>query len=116
MHSKLQLLKYEDYLRIVVPSANLVSFDWGETGDMENVSLNLPVLFKARKLLTGHSQILFIIDLPALDEPDVTRALTPFGEELLYFLKAKQLDDGLIKSLKKYDWTETKRYGFVHSM
>ncbi|KAH7632142.1 tyrosyl-DNA phosphodiesterase-domain-containing protein [Sordaria sp. MPI-SDFR-AT-0083] len=96
MHSKLQLLKYEDYLRIVVPSANLVSFDWGETGDMEN--------------------ILFIIDLPALDEPDVTRALTPFGEELLYFLKAKQLDDGLIKSLKKYDWTETKRYGFVHSI
>ena len=39
MHSKLQLLKYEDYLRIVVPSANLVDFDWGETGDMENVSL-----------------------------------------------------------------------------
>lgn len=38
MHSKLQLLKYEDYLRVVVPSANLVSFDWGETGDMENVS------------------------------------------------------------------------------
>lgn len=26
------------------------------------------------------------------------------------------MDDGLIKSLKKYDWTETKRYGFVHSI
>ncbi|KAL0473686.1 tyrosyl-DNA phosphodiesterase [Neurospora intermedia] len=96
MHSKLQLLKYKDHLRIVVPSANLVSFDWGETGDMEN--------------------ILFIIDLPLLDDPDVTRELTPFGEELLYFLKAKQLDDGLIRSLKKYDWTETRRYGFVHSI
>ncbi|KAJ4398023.1 hypothetical protein N0V85_006387 [Neurospora sp. IMI 360204] len=96
MHSKLQLLKYEDYLRIVVPSANLVSFDWGETGDMEN--------------------ILFIIDLPILDDPDVTRELTPFGEELSYLLKAKQLDDGLIRSLKKYDWTETMRYGFVHSI
>ncbi|KAK3953620.1 tyrosyl-DNA phosphodiesterase-domain-containing protein [Pseudoneurospora amorphoporcata] len=96
MHSKLQLLKYEDYLRIVVPSANLVSFDWGETGDMEN--------------------ILFIIDLPVLDDPDITGELTPFGEELSYFLKAKQLDDGLIRSLKKYDWTETRRYGFVHSI
>ncbi|KAK3401197.1 tyrosyl-DNA phosphodiesterase-domain-containing protein [Sordaria brevicollis] len=96
MHSKLQLLKYEDYLRIVVPSANLVSFDWGETGDMEN--------------------IMFIIDLPLLDDPDMTRELTPFGEELSYFLKAKRLDDNLIKSMKKYDWTETKRYGFVHSI
>lgn len=96
MHSKLQLLKYKDYLRIVVPSANLVSFDWGETGDMEN--------------------ILFIIDLPLLDDPDVTRELTPFGEELSYFLNAKRLDDGLIRSLKKYDWTETKRYGFVYSV
>lgn len=51
MHSKLQLLKYKDHLRIVVPSANLVSFDWGETGDMENVSLLLPVILEPRQLL-----------------------------------------------------------------
>jgi len=38
MHSKLQLLKYEGYLRIVVPTGNLMSYDWGETGTMENVS------------------------------------------------------------------------------
>ncbi|KAM0247674.1 hypothetical protein ACHAP5_003921 [Fusarium lateritium] len=38
MHSKLQLLKYPDYLRVVVPTANLVPYDWGETGVMENVS------------------------------------------------------------------------------
>lgn len=37
MHSKLQLLKYPRYLRIVVPSGNLVPYDWGETGVMENV-------------------------------------------------------------------------------
>ncbi|ORY85104.1 tyrosyl-DNA phosphodiesterase-domain-containing protein [Protomyces lactucae-debilis] len=30
MHSKLQLLFYDTYLRIAVPTANLVSFDWGE--------------------------------------------------------------------------------------
>lgn len=26
------------HLRIVIPSANLVPYDWGETGVMENVS------------------------------------------------------------------------------
>lgn len=37
MHSKLMLLFYPLYLRVVVPSANLVPYDWGETGVMENV-------------------------------------------------------------------------------
>ncbi len=37
MHSKLQLLGYPNYLRIVVPTGNLVPWDWGETGVMENV-------------------------------------------------------------------------------
>ena len=40
MHSKLQLLKYDDYMRIVVPTGNLMSYDWGETGTMENVRLS----------------------------------------------------------------------------
>jgi len=39
MHSKLQLLGYENYLRIVVPTGNMVSYDWGETGVQENVCL-----------------------------------------------------------------------------
>ncbi len=37
MHSKLQLLKFPAYLRVVVPTGNLVPYDWGETGVMENV-------------------------------------------------------------------------------
>jgi len=41
MHSKLMLLFHPNYLRIVVPSANLVPFDWGEAGGfMENVGRN----------------------------------------------------------------------------
>jgi hypothetical protein len=40
MHSKLMLLFHRDYLRIVVPTANLTTFDWGENGLMENVSKN----------------------------------------------------------------------------
>lgn len=38
MHSKLMLLSHPRHLRVVVPSANLVSYDWGESGIMENVS------------------------------------------------------------------------------
>ncbi|SPN98317.1 uncharacterized protein DNG_01367 [Cephalotrichum gorgonifer] len=38
MHAKIQLLKFPDYLRIVVPSGNLTSYDWGETGVLENCS------------------------------------------------------------------------------
>ena len=37
MHSKLMLLSHPTYLRIVVPTANLVRYDWGETGEMENM-------------------------------------------------------------------------------
>jgi hypothetical protein len=37
MHSKLQLLKYQTHLRVVVPTGNLGPYDWGEGGVMENV-------------------------------------------------------------------------------
>lgn len=43
MHSKLQLLSHPNHLRIVIPSANLVPYDWGEQGGvMENVSTSSP--------------------------------------------------------------------------
>ncbi len=44
MHSKLMLLKYERYMRIVVPTGNLMSYDWGETGTMENVGVAGPLV------------------------------------------------------------------------
>lgn len=48
MHSKLMLLFHrkpdtkEEWLRIAVPSANLVDYDWGERGTMENVHILPP--------------------------------------------------------------------------
>ncbi|KAK8035676.1 tyrosyl-DNA phosphodiesterase domain-containing protein [Apiospora rasikravindrae] len=98
MHSKLQLLRFPNHLRIVVPSGNFVPYDWGETGAMENV--------------------VFIIDLPKVQTPDAAAAnkLTMFGEELCYFLTAQGLDKGLVTSLTKYDFSETNRYAFVHTM
>lgn len=38
MHSKLMLLFHPGYLRIVVPTANLIQVDWGDHNLMENVS------------------------------------------------------------------------------
>lgn len=37
MHSKLMLLFHPDKLRVAIPTANLLNFDWGETGVMESV-------------------------------------------------------------------------------
>ncbi|KAL2134218.1 hypothetical protein VTI74DRAFT_723 [Chaetomium olivicolor] len=98
MHSKLQLLKYERYLRIVIPTGNLMSFDWGETGTMENM--------------------VFIIDLPKFQTAEEREAqeLAPFAEELSYFLQAQGLDEKLVSSLRNYDFTETRHYAFVHTI
>ncbi|KAK4106651.1 phospholipase D/nuclease [Parathielavia hyrcaniae] len=98
MHSKLMLLKYDRYLRIVVPTGNLMSYDWGETGAMENM--------------------VFVIDLPKFETAEQREAqkLTPFAEELVYFLQAQGLDGKLTDSLRNYDFAETGRYGFVHTI
>jgi len=61
--------------------------------------------------------MVFIIDLPKLDPSVQEKAtLTTFGQDLSYFLSAQGLDDRLVESLKNYDFSETERYGFVHSM
>lgn len=63
-------------------------------------------------------QVVFIIDLPKVQTPEAAAAnkLTTFGEELCYFLTAQGLDKGLVTSLMKYDFTETDRYAFIHTM
>ncbi|KAI0526361.1 tyrosyl-DNA phosphodiesterase-domain-containing protein [Xylaria bambusicola] len=94
MHSKLQLLKFPNYLRLVIPTGNLVPYDWGETGVMENM--------------------VFLIDLPT-----TTKSETPptmFNQELCYFLTACGLDSTLINSLSKYDFSETSQYRFIHTI
>ncbi|KAH6684447.1 tyrosyl-DNA phosphodiesterase-domain-containing protein [Halenospora varia] len=98
MHSKLQLLAHKTHLRIVVPTANLVSFDWGETGVMENM--------------------VFLIDLPRHPEGKTTAPseVASFATELIYFLNAMGLDQQTIDSLRKFDFSRTARLGFVHSI
>lgn len=70
MHSKLMLLAHPGYLRIVVPTANLVPYDWGETGVMENS--------------------VYLIDLARLPKGQTAELedMTFFGRELIHFLQA----------------------------
>ncbi|KAJ5778930.1 hypothetical protein N7457_006650 [Penicillium paradoxum] len=94
MHSKLTLLFHAEYLRIAVPTANLTRTDWGEDRLMENT--------------------VFLIDLPKTNSPDAGK--TPFYEELVYFLRASDLHRNIIKKLDEFDFSETRRYAFVHTV
>ncbi|KAI9697925.1 MAG: hypothetical protein M1836_004277 [Candelina mexicana] len=98
MHSKLQLLFYKHHLRIVIPSANLVPYDWGEPGTMENT--------------------VFLIDLPRRNKEikDVDESLTSFGQELIYFIEAMGLQDDIVQGVLKFDFAETKHLAFIHTI
>ncbi|KAJ5280032.1 hypothetical protein N7478_005404 [Penicillium angulare] len=96
MHSKLMLLFHPEYLRIVVPTANLTLTDWGENKLMENTA--------------------FLIDLPLKANHKTPSSKTFFHEELVHFLKASTLNENVIAKMDKFDFTETKRYAFVHTI
>ncbi|GFP60428.1 hypothetical protein TASIC1_0018003300 [Trichoderma asperellum] len=103
MHSKLQLLKYPNHLRVVIPTGNLMPYDWGETGVMENM--------------------VFLIDLPRLENPASphasaarSHAPTRFYTELVYFLQATGVGEKMLASLANYDFSRTADIAFVHTM
>lgn len=96
MHSKLMLLSYASHLRIAVPTANLVPYDWGESGDMENM--------------------VFIIDLPRLPNMQRNAPETAFGRELIYFLNAMGLEQSIVTSVSNFDFSATKNIAFVHTI
>jgi hypothetical protein len=122
MHSKLQVLKFPDYIRIVVPTGNLVSYDWGETGIMENVRIHTLKVspfrvaeMSSRWLTCPFIQMVFLIDLPRLPDPSEHRT-TDFSTELCRFLRACQVDEKLVLSLGNYDFSRTKQLAFVHTI
>ncbi|KAK0257409.1 hypothetical protein LTS09_007884 [Friedmanniomyces endolithicus] len=97
MHSKLMLLFHPTKLRIAIPTANLLAFDWGQTGMMENS--------------------VFLIDLPRL--PNDTQAdkstLPAFAQDLLFFLEQQALDQDIRDGVLNFDFSATTRMRFVHT-
>ena len=98
MHSKLMLLFHPEKLRVAIPTANLLDFDWGETGMMENS--------------------VFMIDLPRL--PDQRKAhvgdLTSFGKEMLHYLEKQGLDPDVCSGVLNFDFNATEGMVFVHTV
>jgi hypothetical protein len=106
MHSKLMLLFYEgeegstlgrERCRIVVPTANLVPFDWGVGSVMENM--------------------LWVIDLPVLGSGEGGHGHeTEFKASLLRFLRAQTVPDAVLTKLNRFDFSNTKDVRFVHTV
>ncbi|KAI5359178.1 Putative ubiquitin interacting, tyrosyl-DNA phosphodiesterase I [Septoria linicola] len=98
MHSKLMLLFHPAKLRIAVPTANLLNFDWGETGQMENS--------------------VFMIDLPRLPDEQKAKAddLTLFGKELMFFIEKQGFDQDVRDGLLNFDFSATAGMAFVHTV
>ena len=98
MHSKLMLLAHPSYLRICCPTANLVPYDWGEMGVMENT--------------------VFLIDLPRHPKGDRAKVkdVPNFYQDLIYFCNAMGLQSDTIESLHDFDFAATKDFGFVHTI
>jgi hypothetical protein len=96
MHSKLMLLFYGEYMRVVVPTGNLRPHDWGESGGiMENT--------------------VFLIDLPRSNVPTTAEQQPQFAEDLLYFINAQGLPEDVIQRVHEYDFSRTTGLGFVHT-
>ena len=92
MHSKLQLLFFEDYMRIVVTSANLTGYDWGESGTMEN--------------------IIFVQDYPKAQAPTDS----DFLAELVYYCQCADYPSEIITKLSGYDFTLASNFQIVASI
>lgn len=103
-HSKYMLLVGEQKMRIVVSTANMEPVYWGEmVNDWQPAVLENTV---------------FLIDLPRRPDGAIGRVedLPPFGQELVHFLEAQQLDPLIIKGVLKFDFARTAHLAFVHSM
>lgn len=98
MHSKLMLLFHPDKLRVAIPTANLLDFDWGESGVMENT--------------------VWLIDLPRLPNKDLVAVedLTDFGKELMYFVEKQGLPQDARDGVLNFDFSATKDFAFVHTV
>lgn len=99
MHSKLMLLFHPNHLRIVVPTANFIAFDWGETGEMENS--------------------VFLIDLPRLPEGQqgqMNATQNDFSKELLRYVTAMGLDVDVISGLLNFDFSGANDIRFIHTI
>lgn len=105
MHSKVMLLFYENSrdslqarCRVVIPSANLVPWDWGVGGVMENIA--------------------FVVDLPLKSKIASKLEVqdTQFQKSLVHMLNASTAPQDMMMKLDKFDFSRTASYAFTHTI
>jgi hypothetical protein len=85
-HAKLMILIYDEWIRVVISSANLISHDW-------EISEN----------------IVFVQDFPRYNENNTTNNdLHLFAKELKDYLLAMGLKSHIIDKLPQYDFSKAK--------
>ena len=64
------------------------------------------------------AKVCFLIDLPRIPDGKLTEPgeLTHFAKELIHFLTAMGLDQKVVDSMSKFDFSRTANLAFVHSM
>lgn len=109
MHSKLMLLFHATHLRVVIPTANMIKFDWGETNKDAQGKCWQPAVME---------NTVFIIDLPRRSDGETgsKNSLSWFGKDLLEFLEAQQIGKNVTDGLLKFDFSATDKLVFVHSI
>lgn len=60
--------------------------------------------------------MVFLIDLPLKTANDIGPTSTLFFTNLQHYLRAMGVDNSMIDSLSKYDFSGTENIGFVYSM
>lgn len=61
--------------------------------------------------------MLFLIDLPRKSDGGTgIDDATPFRDELVYFLKASNINEKIIDKMLQFDFRKTTKYAFVHTM
>ncbi|KIW35148.1 uncharacterized protein PV07_01863 [Cladophialophora immunda] len=100
--------------RIVVPTANLVNFDWGVGGFMENTVWLIDLPAKSASDAANSSSWHGATTSAAL--PPAADCQTLFEKSLKEFLRAQTVPDDVVRKLDLFDFRKTERYGFVHSI
>lgn len=112
LHGKFMLLfRDDDYLRIAIPTGNLVRQDWG-AGPPRCGTL----LGRSRQHHTLDNAV-WVIDLPLRTEldPSTDSSAIPFRRDLLAYLHCLGLERRLLQRIEKYDFTACTTYGFVYT-
>ncbi|KAL6244594.1 hypothetical protein RBB50_008122 [Rhinocladiella similis] len=94
--------------RVVIPTANLVGFDWGVGSFMENTVflLDLPSKSSSTTFNTSREQNVGV----------ETETATQFETSLRAFLKAQTVPEDVLTKLSNFDFSLTSPLAFVHTL